>query len=395
MINKISLICILFFFFVQSTLAAPYFYISTTPPSTIQWAPTVLDVYLYTDSQTLTAAQTVLGFDPTYLTGSSINITNSVCTFWAPADPSLGYGNTPSPFFYQQNKAVLSCGFTNPGYTSTTAFGNRVARVVFQPILFGSTTLTFTNTQFRYIGNIITPGTSPNYDLSIQYASQGAIPTPTPTPDPNATPTPAPSATPFTAATPVPTHNYTTFGLDDLNFVDVNTSGTSTTTSSTGLSSVSQVVTSGAAGSVVERDNTIPPPPENLDRRPSATPFLLSLLQGDTSFNQDSGDVLAAQSLRELLIPGKSQADKTVVMINLISTLTFVTLLAIVIWRLITVSRLNKLKSAHMKEMLTSELAALESKIGAISDPDAQARLKQDLNQTVDKIATDDQDKKR
>ncbi len=137
----------------------------------------------------------------------------------------------------------------------------------------------------------------------------------------------------------------------------------------------------------VEEDNTIPGS-GFLEPRPPATPFIISLLQnalggGDTG---QGGEVLAVQSLRELLIPGKSKADKTVVLVNLISFLTFIILLAIIIWRLIVITRMNKLKNRHMSDLLSSELSVLESKINLLGNKDNKDQLKQDLEETRAKI---------
>jgi len=44
-----------------------------------------------------------------------------------------------------------------------------------------------------------------------------------------------------------------------------------------------------------------------------------------------------------------------------------------------------------MKELLTSELAAIESKIGAVEDSGAQSSLRKDLTQAVEKLTGDEE----
>ncbi len=222
------------FIFPPFISAAPFFYVKVFPVDTIQYAQTVIEFWLDSDSETLTATQAILNFGSDKLEGTSINIINSICTFWAPADPTLGYGNTPAPYFYN-NSAVISCGFVAPGYQSTDAFGNLVARVIVEPTDYGPTTLSISNQEFRYIGSEITAGSTSDYELNIIPASQGAIPTPTPTPDPDATPTPPPSATPYPVATPTPSPlPVTTITSADLNIYDVNTTTRVTRTGITG-----------------------------------------------------------------------------------------------------------------------------------------------------------------
>lgn len=400
-------------------IAAPYFYV-TGSNTTAGTADHQLSIYLDTDGQTLTAAETILNFENTYLQGKSISILNSRCSFWAPADPVLGYGTNPTPFFHNNNKVVIACGFSSPGFTSTDSIGRLIARVTFTPLQTGTTTLSFnpTRTSYKFIANTVPGGALPGFGLTVT-ATGSATPnpsaTPTPTPQygcnqscsvssqcagslycglinsvglcrnvncpemdncicPTPEPTPTPASTPVPSSTNSPSQTLT---ADDLTFVEI------------GNNSVSVNEGQDVTLTAIEQDDRIPDPPA-LEPRPKATPFLLSLLGGGSS-NQETqtnnnGEVLAAQSLRELLIPGQSKADKTLVLVNLISTLTFLTLLGIVIWRLITVSRINQLKSKHMKDLLASELASIESKVGSLDSPEGKESFKQNLDEVMKKI---------
>lgn len=386
--NRLIILFVFILLFVSpvQALSAPYFYIDTSLSGTNATEYVNKNIYLYltTDSSTITAAQTVVNFDEDYLEEPSdvtISILNSECDFWAPADPSLGFGNTPAPYFYNDNKVVISCGFSNPGYDSGSG-GGLIARIAFYPTQIGDTTMTFSDTLFRYIGNTITPGTSPEYDLTILDSSASAQPSPTPSV------TPTPSASPETSSTPTSASDSAIVVTDtleegDLNFVEIGVNN-----------NVTQTNDEDVTLEIVEEDNTIPGPPANLERRPNASPFsFLNFLQSQQSNNDqtnsqdEGGDVLSAQSLRELLIPGKSKADKTVVLINFISTLTFVILLAIVIWRLVSITRMNKLRTAHLRELLASELSTIESKLGSAKSEQGSAQLKQDLGETVEKLS--------
>lgn len=361
-------------FWPVAALAAPYYYFVGTSEAGTGVTYT-LDVYLVSLGSTVTAGQTVVQFDNTYLTAKSISILSSACTFWAPADPSLGYGNTPTPYFYpssSSNKVVFSCGFSNPGYTSDDSTGDKIASIRFTPSTQGDTTLSFisANTLFRYIGSSVTPGTLSDFDLTVVEATVAPTPTSSPTPTPSA------SSSSSSSSDDSGTSNVTTITDEDLNFVEIGITNSSTGTNDEGVTL-----------EVVEEDNAIPNAPV-LEPRPAATPFVFSLLNGgsgDSGSSGDSGEVLAAQSLRELLIPGKSQADKTVVLINLISTITFLVLLAIVIWRLVTITRVNRLKSKHMKDVLASELAVFESKLGN-ANSEFTDQIREEIDQAVKKL---------
>ncbi len=366
-----ALLLLLCLIFPLPTFAAPYFYINTST-SAVQNVNKTISLYLNTDGSTLNVAQIVVNFDPTYLSPVSLSTLSSKCSIWSPADPSLGLGNNfATPGFADGNKAVFSCGFSSPGYLSGSSTGDLIARLTFKPLLVGTTTLTFSNPTFLSgPGNSVSAGASPDYDLTTHVSTQAAQATPTPTPNPSSTPT-------SSSGTSQPSESVSE---DDLEFVEISGGGGGggTTTDSDNVTLTQ-----------VDEDDTIPNPPD-LERRPSATPFQFSLLSTDSTpqdSDSDSGDVLSAQTLRELLIPGKSKADKTVVMINLISTVTFITLLGLIIWRLISISRMNKLRAIHMQELLNSELATLESKLGAFDGKDANKRIKQELFEVREKIS--------
>lgn len=377
--------------FPHQVLAAPYFYMTANENANVDKIHT-FDIMLVTDGSTLTAMQTIINFNNSFLEKSSISILNSRCSFWAPANPALGYGNSPTPYFHptsNSNKAVLACGFSNPGYTSADGDGDLVARVRLKPIQVGSTSLSFdaANTQFNYIADSITPGAMASFDLTIFEATSSPPPgggggppgSPTPTPSPGDPDDPDDPDDPENGQEQEEQVEPEILTADDLTFVEIGM-GQQPGTGGDPVEPVSL--------EVVQQDDSIPAPPADLEPRPRPTPFIFGLFgNGDDGDgpSQNIGDVLAAQSLRELLIPGQSQADQTVVLINLISTLTFLVLLAIVIWRLITLTRMNKLKSRHMKELLSSELAVLQSKLGNGTGNNSD-ELKKEIDETLKKL---------
>lgn len=349
--------------------ANPFFYLDGTDYA-VQNARKSIPLYLDTDDSTLTAAQVVLNFSSAYLTGATISNLNSRCSFWAPADPSLGYGSTVSPYFYQSNKAVIACGFSNPGYT-TGANASLIATITFTPQASGSTTLSFSNAMYRYIGSTIAPGASPNFPLEIYgstESAQAAQPTATPTP-------PGPT----TNIISIVTDPSDTLTGDDLNLVNVDGSGAGASGSTTPLSE-------GITLESIDDDNSIPPVPQ-LTPRDRISPFIRpSRSPGE---KDEEGEVLSVSSLRELLIPGKSSADKTVVLVNFISTLTFLALLAIALWRMITVSRMNQVKYRHMQDMLAGELSVLQTKVGGLSAKKASDSLEDEIKQSFESLVNE------
>lgn len=357
--------------------ANPYFYLTGATEASEDVTHT-LDLYLVTDGDTVTAMQTVVDFDNSFLQAKSISILGSECSFWAPADPSLGYGNTPSPYFYpssNSSRVVFSCGFSNPGYTSADSNGDLISKIRFTPLNQGNTSLSIDggDTLLRYIGSTITVDSMSDFDLTIFESTDSSTPTATPTATPTSSSASSSSDTSDGDST---TSDPQTLTEDDLNFVEIGINNNTTT--GTGEDVTLEII---------EEDDTLPGVP-NLEPRAPATPFVFSLLSDGVGggVEEDLGDVLAAQSLRELLIPGKSSADKTVVLINLISTITFLVLLAVIIWRLVTITRMNRLKSQHMKELLSSELAVLESKLGAAENPDTAAQIREEIDQAIKRL---------
>ena len=335
----ISLSCLLFFWSVQPVLAGPYFYITGTHSGEFASVSSWI-VKLNTDSSTLTATQTVINFDSSLFGAIQINNLNSRCSFWAPPEPSLGFGKWVTPYFMDYDKVVFSCGFSSPGYV-TSGEGDFILSFTLRPLFVGTTQFTFSDSQHRYIDSTITPGT----DLSFDYESIATIEA---TVVIGATVS-APTASP----TPIPVD---TLKVDDLRMVDY-------------TKSLSKRVGSAAYGllspglGLVPLDDTVPPPPTDLPLRPKATPYPQA---SGSAANKNEGEVLSIQSLRELLIPGKSDADKRLVAFNLIALLTFIALLAALIWRLVTSSRVNKVKYRHMKELLEGEISVIQSKLAGV-----------------------------
>ena len=324
-----------------SVYSAPYFYISGTSSASAGYNQTWL-VALFTDGVPLTAAQTIITFDDTLLSGIQLSNINSKCSFWAPADPSLGYGSGTTPYYVGGNKVVISCGFSNPGYTSTSNAGDLILSMTMKPLLRGNNSFSFSNTELRYIGNTVAPGTSPSYDFSVDDSSPAPTPTPTPTP---ILPTPTPE----------------TISAADLETITLGGSRRTSTRSAAQSGATDQLQTLDA----VTPDKAIPPPPADLAMRPKATP--LPTPDPETVKKAaEAGDVLSLQSLKELIIPGKSSADKNLVLFNFIMMITFLLLFAILIWRLIITARANKLKYKHIGELLEGEMAVIESKMDAV-----------------------------
>lgn len=331
----------------KNVMAAPYFSITGSsgmyPGSDFGYG-----VVLNTDSEILTSAHTVITYDGTIIDNVAIDARNTPCSFWAPADPSLGYGNLVSPYFYQDSKIVVSCGFSNPGYQSADESGEVLLTFYLTPAAAASesgethnTSFSFSNTLYYYIANSISPGASADFAFTVFPTALAATPTPTPTTYPE---------------------SYL-FDEDDLNFIELsaaNTSGTGLNTQSTSVNNA------------VERDDAIPPPPDDLEQRAPVTPFKLAPIT--TPEKSENGDVLSLKSLREILLPGKSGADQTVVFINLISTIAFLIILTILVWRLILISRKNKLKFRYMKDMLKGELSVFESKFASTDENDMEYR---------------------
>lgn len=326
-------------------IAAPTFFINGTSSGYFKDI-TTWDLVLNTDGQLLTAAQVVVHFDSELFNQVRINNLNSRCSFWSPADPSLGYGNSVTPYFYNGNSIVAACGFSNPGYiTASGMLGDRILSFSLEPYYLGTATFTLTDAQFRFVDAVIAPGAMPSFDYVVD-STQPATATPSPTPAPSPTPIP-----------PTPT----TLRASDLNLVSLSASRSGTRTANS-LSTTPQLASPAAVAQTL--DDTIPPPPPNLEPRPPATPYPTVTENQITSAN--NGEVLSVQSLRELLIPGKSDADRRLVVFNLVAMLIFLILLAMLIWRLILTKRAHDLKIKHMNELIEGELSVIESKVQAV-----------------------------
>ena len=353
--KKIYIFLILLFILLPKSIqAAPYFYLDDL--ETVYGNQHQLKLYLYSD-QVLNLAQTIFTFNTTYLSPISITVTEKC--FPSPADPVLGYGFQSSPYFYNGVKAVVSCGFYNPGYSSSEAEGDLMAIITFGTEATGSSSLTFDpgTTKMYYIGSSINPGAMSDETFTVN---------------------------PYIENIPDEPPDYADDSISsaDLNFVEIGTL----------LSSLFTATASGSTGAVdltmIEEDNTIPIP-GNLPEREKPTPLLMRIFSRGNSLTTqtaEEGEVLAVQSLRELLIPGKSSADKTIVLFNLISVLTFLLILGILIWKFINIKRMNKIRSRHMSELLMGELAVIETKIDGDTEP-AKDSVKSDIDETLKKIS--------
>lgn len=364
----ITLTLVIFLFHSTPIEAAPYFFLDG-PLEMNGGYLYHYNVYLYTDLDVVTAAQTVLNFDSNKIKKLTINTIGTRCNFWAPADPSLGYPNTVTPYFHDDNKLVIACGFSNPGYRSLNNSADLIAKIQVTPLASVSAVqslseMNFTGTAFRYIGSVVNPGEDRGLTLTVYQSTAAANPTATPYPSP----------TPVTAQT---------ITAADLNLISYGASGSSTTgvnqarlTPTQALNQISQTMGDG--------DN-IPPPPE-LSPRPT-TPVVEN--PDETNLADTVGEVLSIQSLKELLLPGRSQADQTVVLINLISALAFIAILAILIWRLIVLSRMNNIKYRHLKDLLSGELSALESKLASEVDDEGKVTINQEIEEIKTKLGAD------
>ena len=364
------ILCLYYLLVINTTgvLAAPYFFI-TGAPGIINGYLYTYNIYLYTTTDTVTAAQTVINYDNSKINATSFSTLNSRCTFWAPADPSLGLGNQTTPYF-NNGKLVIACGFSNPGYQSANSQGDLIAKLSLTPIerALGSSSLTFSDSLFRYIGSVVTPGQSVGLNLTVYPSTESANPTATPYP------------------TPTPYVNPETFTASDMDIVNLATGSSTTSTSrSLALKALPVNLLNPTIGitSLNQLDDQIPPPGE-LTPRPSVSPYIT--LPADRKPAPSIGEVLSVQSLKELLLPGKSEADQKVVLVNLLSTLAFLAILAILIWRLIIVSRMNKIKYRHMKEMLSGELSALESKLGSEVDQETRGAISSQIEELKDQF---------
>jgi hypothetical protein len=364
-------------FRVPQVQALPYFFISgpeTLCKEVAEDCTSVNRTYqirLNTNGPTLTAAQAVVNFQAHLLSMVQISTIGSACSFWAPADPSLGFGNAATPYLSGNNKLVFSCGFSNPGL-NTGSYSTIFANFTMRPLIEGYGQFSFTDTQYRYIGQTITPGYSPPFNLEVLGSTIAATPYPSAEPTPTPVPTPTPEITPEPTPEPVPElPPPDTLEPGDLNLVDITPGGGQQPGTAPGTGP-------GGDLDVVDPDNQIPPPPDDMELRPKATPYVY--LEGEQPLFPDDGEVLSLQSLRELLIPGRSQADRTLVAFNLFTTLTFISLMAVLVWRMVVSARANRLKYRHMNELIEGELAVLESKLAGSAGTAEAAGMERSLD---------------
>jgi hypothetical protein len=376
-LNGLILLLALFFlakFFSAPVLANPYFFI--TGDSTIGTGNHTYYIKMNTDGSQIGALQGVLNYDSTYFSTVQINTQNSQCSIWAPAN-SVPPGESLtriSPYFYSDS-IVFSCGIISTGYNGTTGL---ILSFTLKALDNGSTSFSFSDGYFAYLGTTISPGAMSDYNIILSGVST----------DPDATPTPTPTATPTSATSSATVNTETLF--DDVTFSTLtgsstSTSGTSTTTGS-GTSELD----------VVAPDDSIPAAPAYITPRPAATPYVIpEMMHGEyASGSAYPGEVMSVQSLRDLLIPGKSDADKTVVTINFISTITFLILLAIIIWRMMMNSRGTKLKSQYINEMISGELATLETKMNIVTEKSGKGKFEKEFSESVDHILSEVNPKK-
>ena len=399
----------------QAVQAAPSIIIQEeTGRTTIDTSESAVqfDVWLDTDGQTIDTFALGLSVDLTYFatpatTDIFVEISQSnVCTFLAPADSTFvppGQDTTTNTPYFANSNAVIVCGHGGGISGSLVYLGN----ILLDPVYPGSTTLDIHANSKVYSLGTSTSLTSSGLSLTITGDPQisntptptdsptptptGPTPTPTNTSTPTPTPsgptnTPTPTYTPTNTHTPTPTPSGPTntptptsasssgdydLSADDINFVTIAPLPTPTPAPSAAIDETA----------IVEEDNTVPTPAE-ITPRPTATPFPTPAPVAE----QDSGEVLAVQSIRELLIPGKSDADRKVVMFNFISIMIFLFIVALMVWRMMRINHVNKLKALHIEDVLTGELAALQTKLNAIDNKEEQQAFKDEFNQTVQNL---------
>ncbi|OGV92875.1 hypothetical protein A3B57_02740 [Microgenomates group bacterium RIFCSPLOWO2_01_FULL_47_10] len=364
---------------VGSASANPYFYFDEGSNTVVNHTHSV-GLFIVSDGTTLTAAQTIIDLPNTYVSYETLLVadypapspdpagTKPNC-FHSPLPPEWGLGAGKTSPYYDEDthKLYLSCGFTNPGYTTQGSTGDKIATLTFFADAVGTDTISLdsANTLFYYgaSGSTLGPAAQSAYTISILEAVE---------------PTPATGEIPEKATDSI--------SEGDLNFVDIATIGTSgTTVAAPTLPAGSSDLT------VVEEDNTIPPPPADLALRDRLESIINRIRNGNAT-SSAAGEVLSLQSLRELLIPGKSDADRQVVVFNLISLLLFLIILSLITWRLISQNRTNKAKTRHMSDLLVAELATIESKLGNAREPGSKAgreSIEETIKQISDEIKAD------
>lgn len=373
--RKFGIIAIFFLLLVKPVVAAPDLYFDEGATTVVDYTHSV-GLFINTNGSTITAFQTtinlptsVIGYEsllvsdypsPEFTNGTKPNCVHTLLP------PEWGFANKASPYEFE-DKLYISCGFINPGYTTAGSAGDKLATLTFYADTAGTGSLSFVDgtTKYYFNGNTVATGTTSTYSITVASAIEA---------------TPGPGVIPERATDSI--------SEGDLNFVEVSGGGTRTSTSTT-TQTVSQGTGTDGDLEVVEEDNEIPPPPDDLPKR-SLPESLLDRLRSRGSSASESGQVLSAQSLRELLIPGTSDADKRVVWINLVSLILFLVIVSFMIWRIIKVKRQSKLKSDHLSEMLAGELAAIESKMGG---PIRNQELNRELSNTIEQIKNKYKDK--
>ena len=353
-VYKFLSLILLFVFCVEPVFALnPYFYIDGD--SSIGGDNHTWYLRMDTADQSIGAFQVAMDYDTDYFNSIQINTQNSVCSMWSAMD-SVPPGESLSrvtPYFYN-GKLLMSCGITGAGVNSSEAL---ILAFTLKPIKLGSTTFSFSEPNLYLNGDSITPGASDIHTVTI-ISLEVTV---------SATPAPTSSAVVTTSTL-----------FSDVTFQQWNPTTRSSGSSSTVGSNTSQL-------EAVELDNTVPPPPPDMTPRPSKKPKILAdMLNVEAA--TESGEVKAIQSLRDLLIPGKSDADKTVVLINFLSTITFLIILAIILWRMMMNSRTAKLKSEYINELISGELSALESKMDIVEEKTGKDRFEQEFEKSVQHI---------
>jgi hypothetical protein len=345
--------------FPHSITAAPYFFFSGTSSGTFKELK-AWDLMLNTNGQLLTAVQAVVSFDGELFNEVKVSNVQSRCSFWSPPDPSLGLGNGVTPFFINGEKIVVACGFSNPGYNTNNGVGDRILSFTLEPYYLGTSTFSISDVEMRFVDAVINPGISLDFEYAV-ISSEAATPSPTPVP----TPTPVPPTPTTLRASDLTTFNMlaSRSGSTAMNYAGFPTGSDSAVPQASSL------------------DDAIPPPPDNLEQRPPATPY--PALEQNQLTSADNGEVLSIQSLRELLIPGKSDADRRLVVFNLVIIIIFLILLAMLVWRLILAKRAHDLKIKHMNELIEGELSVIQGKVQAV---DSGVGSSQDVMQSLEDL---------
>lgn len=395
----------------QPIFANPYFYL-TGPTSVETGEPATYTVKVDTDGDQITAAQAVVQLPPGYFTASSVSVSGSNCSLWTPANSAPpGSNTTTTTPYFNSNLVVFTCGFAASGGSGFSSATGTIGKFTVIPSSSGSVSMTFPTTAgynvFYFIGSSIATGAMSSYNITI---TGGSSPTPTPTPTGTLSPSPTPTPTPTGTQTPTPTPTLTptitptpsitptpttassssssteyALTADDINFVELQELPSADS---------GRDETDITEAEIIEEDNTVPPPGE-ITPRPPATPFPTPGPQSEVQ-QLAEGEVRAVQSIRELLIPGESEADRTVVLFNLLSLLTLLAVIAIIVWRMFTIRRTNKIKQTHIAELVSGELAALESKLNVLDDKSGDsAQFKAEFSETIQTLLEEMNDKNK